>query len=100
MAAGYLLQALEDGASGRDGMPLVREEPETSKQQYDHLRQCWGRAFNGTVPLAHEQVFRRGNRRLHDREVCAVTRSGRKLVWDLGRGIEAVMIVASAVSWR
>ena len=31
-------------------------------------------------------------RTLHDREVRAITRSGRTLIWDLGHGVDGVML--------
>lgn len=64
---------------------------ETSEQQYGHMHECWAQAFGTTVRLQFTQVSRRGNRELHDREVRATTRSGRKLIWDVGRGIAGVM---------
>lgn len=64
---------------------------ETSEQQYGHMHECWAKAFGTAVRLQFTQVSRRGNRDLHDREVRATTRSGRKLIWDIGRGIAGVM---------
>lgn len=64
---------------------------ETSEQQYAHMHACWKRTFGSAVDLQFTQVSRRGNRELHDREVRATTRSGRKLIWDIGRGIAGIM---------
>ncbi|MFC3175002.1 DEAD/DEAH box helicase [Novosphingobium bradum] len=66
-------------------------DPESSEHQHAHMHECWKRAFGNGVGLQYIQLSRRGNRALHDREVRATTRSGRRLIWDLGHGIEGVM---------
>jgi len=64
---------------------------ESSDQQYVHMHEYWRKCFGDRVVLQFRQFSKRGNRQLHDREVRALTRSGRTLIWDLGRGIEGVM---------
>lgn len=64
---------------------------ETSDQQYADMQHRWRQTFGDRVDLQFFQQSRRSNRSLHDREVRAVTRSGRTLIWDLGRGIDGVM---------
>ena len=64
---------------------------ETSDIQYEHMLECWQKTFAGGPPLQFVQVSKRGNRQLHDREVRVTTRSGRTLIWDIGRGIAGVM---------
>lgn len=64
---------------------------ETSERQHAHMHECWTKTFGPAVGLQFTQVSRRGNRELHDREVRATTRSGRKLIWDIGRGISGIM---------
>lgn len=72
-----------------DGESLERP-PETSVEQYDQMQSRWRQRF-GTTPLAHRQRSKWQAADLHDREVRVLTRSGRTLVWDLGRGIDGVM---------
>ncbi|WP_336950716.1 DEAD/DEAH box helicase [Sphingobium aromaticivastans] len=65
--------------------------PEDDRTQYDDMHNRWEQAFGREAPLRFIAVSKRGNKRLHDREVQAVTQSGKRLIWDLGRGIDAVM---------
>lgn len=65
--------------------------PETTDHQYLDMQDRWRRTFGNTIQLQFVQQSKRANRSLHDREVRAVTRSGRTLIWDLGHGIEGVM---------
>lgn len=64
---------------------------ESSDHQYSQMQDYWQKCFNDRVVLQFKQLSKRGNRQLHDREVRALTRGGRTLIWDLGRGIEGVM---------
>ena len=63
---------------------------EDSNTQYDDMISRWQRELP-QVPLRFDQHSRQGNRQLHDREVRALLRDGRTIVWDLGRGIDGVM---------
>lgn len=74
-----------------DAESVSLTEPETSDSQYTGMHECWRRHFGENTGLQFMQLSKRGNRQLHDREVRATTRSGRRLVWDIGRGIEGVM---------
>ncbi|GEO01848.1 superfamily II DNA/RNA helicase and SNF2 family-related protein [Novosphingobium sediminis] len=74
-----------------DAESVEIREFETSERQFLHMQECWKKTFGSAVDLQFTQVSRRGNRGLHDREVRATTRSGRKLIWDIGRGIAGVM---------
>ncbi|WP_374944919.1 DEAD/DEAH box helicase [Sphingomonas sp.] len=65
--------------------------PESSEHQRLDLRARWQARFGASRGLQHFQRSKRQNRNLHDREVRATTRSGRTLIWDLGRGIDGVM---------
>lgn len=65
--------------------------PESSDYQYADMQDRWRKSFGERVGLQFFQQSKRDNRTLHDREVRAVTRSGRTLIWDLGHGIDGVM---------
>jgi hypothetical protein len=94
---GFATMLLNDG-QGVEAVRLVTldadsvdvRDPETTDEQHNDMHARWNRAFRGT-PLQYEQLSKNGNRRIHDRSVHATTRSGRKLIWDLGRGIDGVM---------
>lgn len=64
---------------------------ETSEAQYSQMQALWSRRFGKDVLLGHHQRSKWGARDFHDREVRVETRSGRILIWDLGRGIDGVM---------
>ncbi|TKD51845.1 hypothetical protein [Sphingomonas baiyangensis] len=64
--------------------------PESSAQQYEAMQARWRRDF-AVTPLTHRQQSKWQAADLHDREVRVLTRSGRTILWDLGRGIEGVM---------
>ncbi|WP_311267490.1 SNF2-related protein [Sphingobium sp. WCS2017Hpa-17] len=89
---------LKDG-QGVDSVQLITADtefvdvdpPENDATQYGDMHDRWQRTFGRDVPLQFIALSKRGNSSLHDREVQAVTRSGRTLIWDLGRGIDAVM---------
>ena len=72
-----------------DGESIERP-PETSAQQYEAMQARWHRDFAAT-PLTHRQRSKWQAADLHDREVRVLTRSGRTVLWDLGRGIDGVM---------
>lgn len=98
MTADFAKVLLGDGA-GVEPVKLVTFDAESvnlnvlesSDYQYAHMHDCWRRTFADRVVLQFRQLSKRGNRQLHDREVRALTRNGRTLIWDLGRGIEGVM---------
>jgi len=73
-----------------DGESIERP-PETSAVQYDEMQARWRQRFGHNAPLAHHQRSKWQAADLHDREVRVITRSGRTLLWDLGRGIDGVM---------
>lgn len=73
-----------------DGESIDRP-PETSAEQYEQMQLHWRRRFGPTAQLNHRQRSKWQAADLHDREVRVVTRSGRNLLWDLGRGIDGVM---------
>ena len=72
-----------------DGESIERP-PESSAQQYEAMQARWRRDFAAT-PLTHRQRSKWQAADLHDREVRVLTRSGRTILWDLGRGIDGVM---------
>lgn len=74
-----------------DAESVELQRNETSDIQFEHMLECWEKTFIGGPPLQFLQVSKRGNRKLHDREVRVTTRSGRTLIWDIGRGIAGVM---------
>jgi hypothetical protein len=74
-----------------DAESAETERPESTQQQYDDMQARWTRTFGQQPRLAHTQKSKRQTRNLHDRIVRARTRSGRTLIWDLGRGIDGVM---------
>lgn len=67
------------------------DRPESSDEQYEDMQTRWRRRFGAKPALHHVQRSKRQSRDLHDREVRVTTRSGRTLIWDLGRGIDGVM---------
>jgi hypothetical protein len=73
-----------------DGESIERPV-ETSALQYQQMQERWRRQFGADTPLTHRQRSKWQAADLHDREVRVVTRSGRTLLWDLGRGIDGVM---------
>lgn len=73
-----------------DGESIERP-PESSAEQYEQMQARWRQQFGVDAPLMHRQRSKWQAADLHDREVRVVTRSGRTLLWDLGRGIDGVM---------
>jgi hypothetical protein len=65
--------------------------PESTQEQHGDLAARWKARIGDRARLQHLQVSRFQDRRFHDREVRADTRSGRTLIWDLGSGIDGVM---------
>lgn len=74
-----------------DADSIDPDRPETTESQYADMQARWRKRFSSGPELHHVQRSRRQSRDFHDREVRAVTRSGRSLIWDLGRGIDGVM---------
>ena len=64
---------------------------ESDDHQYRDLRDRWRKRFGNDHMFQHFPRSKRQSRDLHDREIRAVTCSGRTLIWDLGRGVDGVM---------
>lgn len=73
-----------------DGESIERP-PESSAEQYEQMQTRWRQQFGVDAPLTHKQRSKWQAADLHDREVRVITKSGRTLLWDLGRGIDGVM---------
>ena len=75
-----------------NGEGYSRDDPEDDRAQIEDMIRQWKIAF----PNGPDLTFRPQSRRvvaktLHDRSIKAITRNGRTLIWDLGRGIDGVM---------
>jgi len=73
-----------------EGGSVATRDYEDPSIQFEDMMTRWQETFP-QVPLHFKPEAKAGNRRLHDREITARTRSGRTFVWDLGRGIDGVM---------
>lgn len=75
-----------------DGAGLSRDNPEDDEVQKTDMQRQWSLAYPHGPTLRFNQHSRRtSNRIMHDRNVTVLTQSGRKLIWDMGRGIDGVM---------
>ncbi len=66
-------------------------DPESTDQQRKDLADKWRARFSTGPTFQHIQKSRRQSRDLHDRSITVRLSDGRKLVWDLGHGIDGVM---------
>jgi hypothetical protein len=64
---------------------------ESDSDQWRDLNRRWTQRVGRTPRLSLHQISKRQRRSFHDRAVEAETASGRKLVWDLGNGIDGLM---------
>lgn len=75
-----------------DGAGLDRDDPEDDEAQKADMQRQWLLTYPNGPALHFKQHSRRTTKRImHDRNVTVVTQSGRKLIWDMGRGIDGVM---------
>lgn len=64
--------------------------PETDLQQWDDLFRKWDQAFPDSERPRFIRLSRRQTPDFHDREVSALLEDGQRVIWDLGRGLEAL----------
>lgn len=74
-----------------DGDSVNRLQPETAAEQQEDMDRRWRQRFSGGPPLRLRLISRRQQRSFHDRQVKAVTRSGRTILWDLTNGVDGLM---------
>ena len=74
-----------------DGESLDRARPESSAQVIRDLENRWRQRFPVELRLKTLLVSRRQVRGFHDRRIEAVTRNGRRIVWDLTNGVDGLM---------
>jgi hypothetical protein len=75
-----------------DAESVSLHSPESNDFQHIDMHDRWRTAFGDRTGLQFVPRSRRQDRSLHDREVKAITRSGRTLIWDLGHGVDGVML--------
>ena len=75
-----------------DAESVSLHSPESNDFQHVDMHDRWRTAFGDRTSLQFIPRSRRQDRTLHDREVRAITRSGRTLIWDLGHGVDGVML--------
>ncbi|HZG46798.1 MAG TPA: DEAD/DEAH box helicase [Allosphingosinicella sp.] len=64
---------------------------ETNADQRRDFEGRWAQRFGAGSRPKLNQISGRQVREFHDRYVEAITSSGKKLIWDLGRGVDGVM---------
>ena len=75
-----------------DAESVSLHTPESNAFQHVDMHERWRAAFGERPGLQFMPRSKRQDRSLHDREVRAITRGGRTLIWDLGHGIDGVML--------
>jgi hypothetical protein len=99
---GHLLEFLKMVQGAASGLSAVSvtcwdaetarpEGRETNADQRRDFEARWAQRFGRQPRLKLNQISGRQVREFHDRYVEAKTASGKKLIWDLGRGIDGVM---------
>jgi hypothetical protein len=93
------LKVIQGAASGLSSVSVTCWDAETARpdgretnaDQRRDFEGRWGQRFGAQSRPKLNQISGRQVREFHDRFVEAKTMSGKKLIWDLGRGIDGLM---------